>query len=394
MDPIRVLVCDDELGMRHGVSRALRDFRLEIEEVDEPVTFTVETAETGEEALEKIDAQPPDILLLDHKLPGMTGLDVLLRLAERPHNILTVMITAYASLETAVTAIKSGAYDFLAKPFTPKELKDGVAKASRSIVQARRVRQLAEEKRQVRFEFIRVLAHELKAPLGAVEGYLRMLQDGAVADNPDAQKHVIDRSLIRLEGMRKLIYDLLDLTRIESGQKQRDLTTVDLRELAELAIETANAAAAERDIRIELHAPASLEMTGDRGEMEIILNNLISNAVKYNRDQGRVDVSLEDLGESVCISVADTGIGMSEADASRLFQDFVRIKNAKTSDILGSGLGLSIVKKLTDLYQGSAEVESQLDIGSTFTVTLAKHSQVAAETSGANTPADATTPGA
>jgi signal transduction histidine kinase len=110
----------------------------------------------------------------------------------------------------------------------------------------------------------------------------------------------------------------------------------------------------------------------DRSELEIILNNLVSNAVKYNRDGGRVDVTLEPAvdGYGWRIRVADTGIGMKPEDAARLFQEFVRIKNDQTRNIAGTGLGLSIVRKLAQLYGGEATVESTHGVGSTFTVTL------------------------
>ena len=182
METLRVLVTDDEMGMRLGVTRTLRDFSVRVPDVNGDVAFTVEQAESGEEALEKIDRQPPDILLLDHKMPGISGLEVLDRLAGMQTDMLTIMITAYASIETAVTATKRGAYDFLAKPFTPDELKSTIRKAAARLILAKQARKLAEEKRQVRFEFIRVLGHELKAPLNAVAGYLELIKDHQLGD--------------------------------------------------------------------------------------------------------------------------------------------------------------------------------------------------------------------
>ena len=129
-------------------------------------------------------------------------------------------------------------------------------------------------------------------------------------------------------------------------------------------------AAEKRGIAINLSGPNSLNMTADRGEIEIVLNDLVTNAVKYNRDQGRVNVRLAADGEKVTIIVADTGIGMSPEEAERLFNDFVRIKNEKTRGIAGSGLGLSIVMKIAQLYGGTARVESTPDVGTTFTVEL------------------------
>jgi len=369
-DTMRVLVADDEPGMRSGVVRALRDFTVSLPDVEEAVRFEVREAGTGEDAISQIAAQPPDILLLDYKLPGISGLDVLDRLAAARSDVLVIMITAYASLETAVSAIKRGAYDFLAKPFTPEELKITIRKAAGRLILAQQARKLAQEKRQVRFQIISVLAHELKAPLAAVEGYLRIMKDRAAGNDPAVYDRMIARSLLRTEGMRKLIIDLLDMTRIESGQKPRELTTVDVCEVAKAAIETMMPEAIDRKVAVNIETPGPAPLTADRGEIEIILNNLVSNAVKYNRDGGRVDVAVRGTPEAVAITVADTGIGMTAEEAGRLFQDFVRIKNEKTRNILGSGLGLAIVKKLAALYGGDVTVRSEPGVGSTFTVVL------------------------
>ena len=369
MDTLRVLVIDDELGMRSGASRVLDGFRVALPDGDGHVCLEVEQAESGEEGLEMMEARKFDIVLLDHKLPGMSGLDVLDRLNQKHEDALVVMITAYASLDVAVSATKRGAFDFLAKPFTPEELRDAVRKAARHHILRWQARKLAQEKRQVRFQFLSVLVHELKAPLVAVEGYLRLLQEGAATD-PETAKRAVDRSLVRLDGMRKLIVDLLDLTRIESGQKVREFSTVDVVEVARAAIETALPAAQERAITMEVHAPDSVVLQADRGEIEIMLNNLVSNAVKYNRDGGRVDVTVSDGLAGVTMVVRDTGIGMTKEETAKLFGEFVRIKNSKTRHIMGSGLGLSILRKLATMYGGDVAVSSQPDVGTTFTIHL------------------------
>ena len=225
----------------------------------------------------------------------MSGLDILEELREQGRGILAIMITAYATFETAVQATKLGAYDFLPKPFSPEELRYAVRKATNQLIISREARRLAEEKRQVRFNFISVLSHELKAPLNAIEGYLKILQ----TDEPPERLPMIDRSLIRLDGMRKLIFDLLDLTRIESGQKQRELGAGGRargREGGHRPLHAAKrrrAASASRCGR-----PSPWRWSADPGELEIILNNLVSNAVKYNRDGGSVTVALEREGRS------------------------------------------------------------------------------------------------
>ncbi len=370
METLRVLVVDDEPGMRHAVIRALRPFKVHLPDVEGEVSFDTEQAGSGEEALELVKVRPFDIMLLDHKMGGMSGIDVLDALKREERDILTVMITAFATLETAVRATKCGAFDFLAKPFTPDELKETIRKASGHLLVQRQARRLAAERRRVRFEFISVLGHELKAPLAAIEGYLNIIRDQALGGEVTAYHDVVQRCLRRSDGMRKLILDLLDMTRIESGQKRRELTRVDVSEVARIALDTVRPAAADRGITLELHGTELLTMTADRGELEIIFNNLLSNAVKYNRDQGRIDVKLNGDDVRVTISVADTGVGLAPEEAGKLFQDFVRIKNDRTRDILGSGLGLSLVRKLAHLYGGEVGVTSQVDAGSTFTVTL------------------------
>lgn len=371
MERLRLLVVDDEQPMREGVMRALRKFTVSLPYADDDYGFDLSEAGTGEEALELIEKAPPDLLLLDYKLPGIKGLDVLDSITQRQLDILTVMITAYASLETAVSATRYGAYDFLAKPFTPEELRTAVQKATKHLVLSRQARKLSEEKRRVRFQFISVLAHELKSPLAAVEGYLRIIQEKSAGADLTAYETMVNRSITRLEGMRKMIFDILDLTRIESGQRKRELVECDLREAALAAIETALPSAQERGVTIELHAPERAPMLADRGELDIVFNNLVSNAVKYNRPNGRVDLTIATDDELATITCRDTGIGLSETEAQQLFREFVRIKNAKTKNIMGSGLGLSTVKKLaTEFYGGDVRVESEPNVGSTFTVIL------------------------
>jgi two-component system, sensor histidine kinase and response regulator len=370
VEKLRTLVVDDEPGMRAGIRRALDRFEFRISGIDETYGFEVELAENGAQAVEKLESSKPDILLLDHKLPDTTGLEILGRYRSDVSEMITIMITAYASLETAVSAIKQGAFDFLAKPFTPDELKKTLSKAAQNLILARQVKKLALEKQQVRFQFISVLGHELKSPLNAVEGYIHMIKDRTLGDGVEDYGTMIDRTLIRIRGMRKIINDLLDLTRIESGTKKRDLSLRDLGDIARTAMETVLPDAAGRNITVELHAGPPVRIVCDAGEIEMIFNNLVSNAVKYNRDSGRVEIRVSEQDGRAVLSVRDTGIGMAPEDTDGLFREFHRIKNEKTKNVSGSGLGLTIVKKLAALYNGDVTVESRPDEGSTFTVTL------------------------
>ena len=293
-------------------------------------------------------------------------MDVLDALSAHGREVLTIMITAYATFETAVKATKLGAYDFLAKPFTPDELRYALRKATSQLILSKQARKLAEEKRQVRFNFISVLAHELKAPLNAVEGYLNILR----TDEADQNLQMVERSIMRVDGMKKLIGDLLDLTRIESGQRERAIKRLDLRELARASMELFAVDAERRGVTMELEAPDGIELQADAGEVEIVLNNLISNAVKYNRDGGNVTVQISRKGDTVRIAVADTGIGLQPDEAAKLFNEFMRIKNEHTVKVLGSGLGLSPCARSPTSTTATPSVKSEPGVGSTFTVTL------------------------
>ncbi len=367
---LRILVVDDEPGIRDAVSRVLASHRTTLPDETAETVFEVAQAGTGEEALAVCAAGAPDILLLDYKLPGLSGLDVLERLGPAAADTLVVMITAYATIETAVTATRRGAYDFLAKPFTPAELRTTVSRAATYLALQRKARRLAEEKRQARFQLLSVLFHELKSPLAAVEGYLDLLRDGVLEPGSGRYEEILDRCGVRLGGMRRLILDLLDLTRLESGQRKRDPIALDARDFARRAVETVQPAAAARGIAVALDAPEPVPLVFDPGELEIVLNNLLSNAVKYNRDGGRVDVRLVREPGAVRLAVADTGVGMSREEVGRLFGEFVRIRNERTRDIPGSGLGLSIVRKIVELSGGEVAVESEPDRGTTFAVRL------------------------
>ena len=286
---LKVAMVDDEEPLCLAVARILNKYQVHVQDVGVDVAYTTTHFGSGEQFFEEADKGTEfDLLLVDLKLPGMSGLDILQRLREQGRGILAIMITAYATFETAVQATKLGAYDFLPKPFSPEELRYAVRKATDQLIISREARRLAEEQRQERFNFISVLSHELKAPINAIEGYLRILQ----SDEPPDRLPMIERSLLRLDGMRKLIFDLLDLTRIESGQKQREPGPTDVRATARTAIEMFTAEAAGRGITVTLRAPEPVEMVADPSELDIILNNLVSNAVKYNKDGGNVTVAL------------------------------------------------------------------------------------------------------
>ncbi|MEA5110108.1 Sensor histidine kinase RcsC [bioreactor metagenome] len=370
MASYKVLVVDDEMGIRMGTRRILQNFKVDYPFMDEHIEYVVLEAPTGEDAIEIIDREMPDIILLDNKLPGIQGIEVLEYVKKKLYDIVVVMITSYASLELAVKATRDGAYDFIPKPFTPQELRSSLENITKQLFLKRMTQKMNKEGKLIRFQFLSVLSHELKAPINAIEGYLKIMQERQFGDNITSYNEMIDRSLERISGMRSLIMDLLDLTKIESGKPVQHMQLVDITKIAGISVDTMRPYAIQKDVDIYLNTKEPVMMEADAKEIEIIFNNLISNAVKYNKQGGRVDVFVQQEKNKIKLRVADSGIGMTEEEKSTLFQDFVRIKNPKTKHITGSGLGLSILKKIVEMYHGDIEVESIPDKGTTFTIIL------------------------
>lgn len=370
MSKLNLLIVDDEPGIRSGVERVLRNFSVGYPFMNEDFTFQIIEAETGEKAIEIIESQPIDIVLLDNKLPGMDGIEVLEYIKTKEYDISVMMITSYASLELAVKATNNGAFNFVPKPFTPQELKTSVENITKNLYLRRMTRQMKEDSKQVRFQFLSVLSHELKSPLNAIEGYLRIMKEKQVGEEVDDYMEMINRSMERIKGMRTLIFDLLDLTRIESGKKTRDLRNIDLHDVVKDVIATVEPLAIQRNISIFLDCDENLYITADKNEMEIILNNFVSNAVKYNKEDGKVYILIQKKDSNVEMTIEDTGIGIKKEDQTLLFQDFVRIKNEQTKLVTGSGLGLSIAKKIVSLYDGTIDMESEPDKGTRFTIKI------------------------
>ena len=372
MAVLKVLVIDDEPGIRSGVSRILNTFRVNYPFMDEDYTFEVQEAATGEDGIRILDREQPDIVLLDNKLPGIQGIEVLEYIRNKKYDIVVAMITSYASLDVALNAHKFGATDFIPKPFTPQELKSSIENITKQLYLKRITHTMNEEGKKIRYQFLSVLSHELKAPLNAIEGYLRMMQEKQSGDRIEDYTTPIERSLQRIQGMRNLIMDLLDLTKIRLERKEEKIEEVNLSNIASNSIITVRPYAIQMEISIKLTIKSEAVIMADPTDMEIIFNNLISNSVKYNRRQGKSEIIIDSDGNDVIIVFSDTGIGIKEEDRENLFKDFVRIKNEKTRNITGSGLGLSIVKKVVDLYNGTISVNSIPDEGSKFIVRLPK----------------------
>jgi PAS domain S-box-containing protein len=234
------------------------------------------------------------------------------------------------------------------------------------------LRDISEAKRleHVKAQFINMVAHELRAPLAAVDGYLSVMEKGYVQDR-EKQSEIINRSKQRIQAVLDLVRDLLDVSRMEAGAVQREIIPQRIDNVLHEVVDLMQPLANQNQISLESQTPEGLPLIhADREELVRLFSNLLSNAIKYNNPNGSVWIRAEQDRQCVKVSIADTGIGISKEGLSQLFSEFFREKRANTRGIQGTGLGLSIVKNIVDFYHGRIEVQSELGKGSVFTVYL------------------------
>ena len=222
----------------------------------------------------------------------------------------------------------------------------------------------------LRHEFVANVSHELKTPLSSIKAYSETLLDGALDDKRNNERFVQQISE-QAERLYQLILDLLSLARIESGSQTFEIETVSAGDVVDDCVARHEEAAAAKGISLTTEPPpAPFELQADEEGVHQMLSNLLSNAINYTPDGGRVTVRWRSEGEEGVIEVADTGIGIAEEDQARVFERFYRVDKARSRELGGTGLGLAIVKHLAHSFAGEVEVESRLGEGSTFRVRL------------------------
>lgn len=369
----RILVIDDELGIREGCRRVL-----------ESEGYAIETAATGQAGLRCVREGQFDLVLLDVMMPDGRGIDLLAPIHEQDADIVCIIITGYATVELATQAIKGGAYDFVSKPFTADMLlmtvRQGLERrrfsleAKRLQAYERKAAELARAKEelerldQFKTVFTLTVAHELRAPIAAIQSYLLSLLKGYLS--PEQQEKFAQRAVERCQESLNMVDDLLDLAVVKQEQEAKERAVMCLAESLEKVFPLLKAQAEEKRIACVLEIRQRPLVVANSEQMSHVWTNLISNAIKYTRPGGRVRITLEEKEEWAVGTVEDTGIGIAPEDQSRIFEEFHRTAQAKEMEPRGTGLGLSLVKRIVQGHDGTIEVESALGKGSRFTFRL------------------------
>jgi two-component system phosphate regulon sensor histidine kinase PhoR len=216
-----------------------------------------------------------------------------------------------------------------------------------------------------------MVSHEIRSPMNSILMQLHVVLDGLAGTVTDKQREILERASHRIENLALMTSELLDLASIESGLIVQQRTLVRMDDLIREQCDLHRAQADAKEIRLTTDVPGDLpSVLADRRNMEEILTNLITNAIKYTPEKGQIDLKASVQADYLCVQVSDTGFGMEAEEKEHIFDRFYRIKNSQTRYIQGTGLGLAIVKSIIESHQGRIEVDSRPGEGSTFRVFL------------------------
>ncbi|HUG06167.1 MAG TPA: ATP-binding protein [Candidatus Limnocylindria bacterium] len=368
MPTSKILVVDDEQSVATTIKAILQ---LDGSEV---------TAVTnGKDALAQLREHEFDVVLTDLRLDDLDGIEVLRETQKLWPDTVSIMLTGYASLESAVTALRSGAYDYLIKPSDVDELRATIGRA----LERRRLRQRLVELEQLdklKTQFLSMASHELRTPLTAVSGFMqiarrRMSRLAGATDVPstwreDAQKagDTLEMASRQAKKLARLIDELLDVSRLQQGRVEMRLAEIDLAEVVREVAERMRLL--DKGHAIETKIEGTAPIVADRDRIEQVLENLVGNAIKYSLDSSRIEVFLRVNGTNAVVSVRDEGIGIGPGEVEKIFGLFYRSPDPRADHVGGLGLGLYISREIVTQHHGRLWAERNAEAGTTFHVTL------------------------
>jgi signal transduction histidine kinase len=426
----RLLVVDDEESVAVTMGAIL--------EMD---GYHVDTATSGAEALKRLQDEPFDLVLTDLRLDDIDGLTIVAEVCRAQPDTVSIILTGYASLESAIKALREGAYDYLIKPCDVDELRavvargierrqlgmqlkarvseleeanstihelnrdlqrrideataalhqrmDELARANEEIASLYRdaqehVRQL-QELDQLKSRFLSMASHELKTPLTSISGLAQVLArrmkrrlETGQPDNEtwlaEQQAHLERLDLLNSQTARlgRLVDELLDVSRIESGKLEFRWAAVDVGDLVQRVAERLRLTTNEHEIRVSLDEVSSSLVTADPDHLEQVLDNLMANAIKFSPDGGPIEVRVRDHPSMVELSVHDPGVGIPKNQLEAVFGLFYQAEDPASRRTGGMGLGLYISKEIITKHGGRIWAESEPGLGTTFYVALPK----------------------
>jgi signal transduction histidine kinase len=395
----RLLVVDDEESLRITTAAIL-----------ENEGYVVDTASSGDEAVELLNNTDYDLVLTDLHMEGGDGLSVLNQIRRHAPLTISVVLTGFASVESAIAALQEGAYDYLVKPCDIESMKHTIRRGvehrrlmlaeqkARADLQAlnldleKRIEQRTAELKKLNAElaeanrakdiFLATLSHELRTPLTPVVGWIKLLRSGALDEKSVSQAlDAIERNAWL---QSRLIDDLLDTSRIATGKLHFEPKPTDLNAAVRAAVDTVLATAAARNIEVLMSFwPTSLVVMGEPVRLQQIAWNLVSNAIKFTDQGGKVRVTTRLNGAHAHLEVVDTGVGITPEFLPHVFDRFRQADGSTSRRHGGLGLGLAIADALAKMHGGGLDAQSEgVGKGSSFSfrIELAQTSKVVPDT--------------
>jgi len=247
-------------------------------------------------------------------------------------------------------------------------LKDSLETRAKEL---RNVNEKLREADRLKSEYVVKATHELRSPLAAIKNCLKVLTSGYVPIESEKYKNLLQRAEDRADVLLFMINDLLSLSFLKAGKSTRFAQSLVIKEIITKTVSLFSSQAEDKKISIQYNIQSSLQpIIGDRENIEILLINLVSNAVKYTPEGGTIEIKTENKNSGVRVVVSDSGIGISEEDVPRIFEDFFRTKEARDIDKRGTGLGMSIVKQIVKQHNGEIKVFSKVGKGTIFDIVL------------------------
>ncbi len=359
MAKAKILIIDDEEVVIDSCAQILRGSH-----------YNLATAMNGDQGLKLVTEFQPDLVYVDLKMPGISGLEVLERIRELDSNIVTIVITGYATVSSAVEAMKNGAYDFLPKPFTPDEFRMITQRGLDRRRLGLETILLRREKEMLRENFAAIVSHELKSPLAAVQQNLFGLEFELEDKLDEEQKEKIARMKSKINDLINLIHTWLRVISVDVKKLQESFKPTSIAAVIAKAVENVQPQAIRKNIEIvpSVQEPLNL-VNGDEGTLVEVVGNILGNGIKFSREGSRILVKAEEKDKAITVTIFDSGIGISKEDLPYIFEDFY---TGDTGEVVekSSGLGLAISKRIVEAHNGSIAVESELGKGSTFTICL------------------------
>lgn len=338
--------------------------------------YVLADADSGERALETVAQSRPDLILMDVVMPGINGFETCRTLKREYGDDCppVIFITAKDTPDDVVEGLTAGGVDYLPKPFQAKEVVARIRTHLQTQLLTEQQKLLVEQLSKAnaaKNKFLGMAAHDLRNPLASIRGLAEFLRDGVVGELTTDQLDLINTIHGASQQMLTLVNELLDVATIEAGELRISPDVHSLSDLVEKAVYLANIDAAKKKTRVVLeHSGPGPYVSMDSAKMQQVVDNLISNAVKYSPPGSTITVELKIADGRCSFGVKDQGPGIPENERDRLFQDFGRLSARPTAGEKSTGLGLAICRKIVDAHGGTIVAENLPAGGCEFRVTL------------------------